>query len=169
MVGVDVMNNQSNKAFSLQLEKLLQEYQSYSKLSYAIGIPSGTLKSWILKNRSPKIDSIDLVANRLGCFSYELLSSGELSKLDIRDNDSRKIFVKNLNKIFIANFCHTQLQKYTLLSNAVSNDALISYLRNKNYRKPTLEVLDKIANELNIPTFMLIKEDLFDEEKDLRQ
>ena len=77
--------------------------------------------------------------------------------------------LKNLNKIFIANFCHTQLQKYTLLSNAVSNDALISYLRNKNYRKPTLEVLDKIANELNIPTFMLIKEDLFDEEKDLRQ
>ena len=163
------MNNQSSKAFSSQLEKLLQKYQSYSKLAYALEIPSGTLKSWILNIRSPKLDSIDLVANSLGCFSYELISFGKLSKLDIRNNDSRKIFVKNLNKIFIENYCHTQLQKYKLLSNAISNDALISYLRNNNYRKPTLDVLDRIANELNIPTFMLIKEEFTDEEKDLRQ
>lgn len=153
------MNNKSIDAIAFQLEKLLSEYTSFSKMSEAFDIPAGTLKSWISKHRSPKLDSLDYLANKIGCYSYELLTYEILSKKQIYNNDSRSSFVRNLNKIFIENYCHTQLQKYKLLSNVISHDTLISYLRNENYRKPTLEVLDKIANELNIKTFMLIKED----------
>ena len=67
------MNNNSKKAFSYQLEKQLKKYQSYAAMANAIGVPSSTLKSWILNKRSPKLDSLDFVANRIGCFSYELL------------------------------------------------------------------------------------------------
>ena len=128
-------------------------------MANAIGVPSSTLKSWILNKRSPKLDSLDFVANRIGCFSYELLRYDEILNRDVNDNNSREIFVRNINKIFIDNYCNKQLQKYKLLSNVISNDALISYLRSENYRKPTLEVLDRIADELNMQTFMLIMED----------
>lgn len=153
------MNNNSKKAFSYQLEKQLKKYRSYAEMANAIGVPSSTLKSWILNNRSPKLDSLDFVANRIGCFSYELLRYDEILNRDVNDNNSREIFVRNINKIFIDNYCNKQLQKYKLLSNVISYDALISYLRSENYRKPTLEVLDRIADELNMQTFMLIMGD----------
>ena len=163
------MNNNSRIAFSYQLEKQLKKYQSYAEMSKAIGVPSSTLKSWILNKRSSKLDSLDYVANRIGCFSYELLRYDEIALRDVSDNSSREIFVRNLNKVFIDNYCYKQLQKYKLLSNVLSNEALISYLRSDNYRKPNLEVLDRIADELNIHTFMLIMEDFSYEKKNFER
>ncbi len=153
------MDNTSIKIFSFQLEKLLNKFGNIHNFSEAFNIPQSTLKAWLSMRRYPKLDSLDKLANEIGCYSYQLISVCDLNDIGVHNNNARKAFVKNLNKIFIDKYCYTQLQKYTLLSNVLSNDALISYLRKDDYRKPTLEVLDKIANELNIKTYTLIKED----------
>lgn len=153
------MHNDSLGAFSFQMEQLLQKHLTFSKLSDFLDIHQSTLKSWVAKRRSPKLDNIDQIADKLGCYSYELLSFEKIIGREIKNNHSRDAFVRNLKKIFIDRYCYTQSQKYLLIENAVTYEALVSYLRNNNYRKPTLKVLDRIADELNIETYILLKEE----------
>lgn len=45
---------------------MLTIYKTYDKLALYLGISTDTLKSWILKTRSPKLSNLDAIANRLG-------------------------------------------------------------------------------------------------------
>lgn len=59
------MQNDSLSIFVLHLEEMLTIYKTYDKLALYLGISTDTLKSWILKTRSPKLSNLDAIANRL--------------------------------------------------------------------------------------------------------
>lgn len=152
------MENKSFNNFISHLENYLTEYDTYENLALFLGVSDSTLKSWLLGTRSPKLSSIDIIANRIGCYSSDLINNMPISDVGFHQNCSRDNFVKNINIIFIENQCFSMPQKLNLLNNSVTDYALISYLRKSNYRTPTLSKLDLIANQLNINSFELIKE-----------
>ncbi len=152
------MQNDSLDIFVSNLEEMLSLYESYDKLAIYLGIPTDTLKSWILKTRCPKLSNLDLIANKLGCYSADLIRPKNIINSGKYDNFSRMNFVKNINIIFIEKGCYNTAQKLNLLNNVITDHMLISYMRKNDYRTPTLTTLDNIADQLNIKTFELIKE-----------
>lgn len=158
------MQNDSLSVFVLHLEKMLTIYKTYDKLALYLGISTDTLKSWMLKTRSPKLSNLDAIANRLGCYSCDLINSQPIKNNGKYDNDARNCFVKNIKIIFTENACYNLIQQLNLLNNIITDYMLISYLRNSNYRTPSLRNLDNIANQLNMKTFELIKEDKYEED-----
>ena len=153
------MLNHSYLNFRENLELLLKG-KSYSEVAMYLGVPSSTLKSWINGSRCPSLRNIDKIANRIGCYSSDLLNSkGHVMDRNVHSNDSHLSFVKNLNIIFLKNQCFSTPQKLTLLNNAVTDFALQSYLRKHNYKLPTLSKLDVIADALGISTYSLLLEE----------
>lgn len=154
------MLNHSYLNFRENLELLLKG-KSYSEVAMYLGVPSSTLKSWINGSRCPSLRNIDKIANRIGCYSSDLLNSkGHVMDRNVHSNDSHLSFVKNLNIIFLKNQCFSTPQKLTLLNNAVTDFALQSYLRKQNYKLPTLSKLDVIADALDISTYSLLLEEI---------
>lgn len=156
------MQNDSLGVFVLNLEKMLITYETYDKLALHLGVSTDTLKSWMLKTRSPKLSNLDTIANKIGCYSYDLINSQPIENKGIYNNNSRICFVKNLRIIFTENACYNLVQQLNLLNNVITDYILISYLRNSNYRTPTLKKLDLIADQLNLKTFELIKEEKYE-------
>lgn len=153
------MQNNSYDNFRKNLETLLNG-KSYSELALYLNVPSSTLKSWINGSRRPTLRNIDKIANRIGCYSSDLLNSkGHVMDRNVHSNDSHLSFVKNLNIIFLKNQCFSTPQKLILLNNAVTDFALQSYLRKQNYKLPTLSKLDVIADALGISTYSLLLEE----------
>jgi len=157
------VQNDSLSIFVLHLEEMLTIYKTYDKLALYLGISTDTLKSWILKTRSPKLSNLDAIANRLGCYSCDLIDPHPIKNYGKYDNDARNCFVKNIKIIFTENACYNLIQRLNLLNNIITDHMLISYLRNLNYRTPNLKILDNIANQLSMKTFELIKEDEYEE------
>lgn len=153
------MQNDSLSVFVSNLEKMLTTYESYDKLALYIGVPTDTLKSWMLKTRTPKLSNLDIIANKLGCNSYDLINTDPIKNIGNYTNNSRECFVRNIKIIFTERGCYNLPQQLNLLNNVITDYMLISYLRKSNYRTPTLKNLDKIADQLNLTTFELIKED----------
>ncbi len=152
------MQNHSYLNFRENLEKLLNG-KTYEELALYLDVSSSTLKSWINGNRSPALKSIDKLANKIGCYSADLLNiDADIENKNIHTNDSHYSFVKNLNIIFLQNQCFSIPQKLNLLNNVVTDFALQSYLRKKNYKLPTLSKLDLIADQLDINTYNLLLE-----------
>lgn len=93
------MQNDSLSIFVLHLEEMLTIYKTYDKLALYLGISTDTLKSWILKTRSPKLSNLDAIANRLGCYSCDLIDPHPIKNYGKYDNDARNCFVKNIKII----------------------------------------------------------------------
>ena len=153
------MINHSYLNFRENLESLLKG-KSYSELAMYLGVPSSTLKSWINGSRCPTLRNIDKLANRIGCYSSDLLNSKVcIINKNVHSNDSHISFVKNLNIVFLKNQCFSTPQKLALLNHVVTDFALQSYLRKQNYKLPTLSKLDVIADALGISTYSLLSEE----------
>lgn len=152
------MYNNSLDIFVANLEKMLSDYKTYDKLALFLGISTDTLKSWMLKTRYPKLSNLDLIANRLGCYSADLINTEIITNIGKYNNCCRANFVKNISIIFLDKGCYNTAQKLNLLNNVITDYMLISYMRKNNYRTPTLNNLDTIADQLNIKTYELIKE-----------
>lgn len=153
------MKNNSYSKFRDNLESLLKNHKSYENLALYLGISNSTLKSWINGNRRPSLKTIDKMANKIGCYSADFITyKSRIEDKNIHTNSSHLLFVKNLNIIFLKNHCFSMPNKLSLLNNVVTDYALQSYLRKRNYKNPTLTKLDLIADALNIPTYILLSE-----------
>lgn len=154
--------------FRSHLEELFLNEQTYKQLALRLGVSDSCLKSWLTKQRTPSIRSIDKVANQVGCFTYQFIKPDQLILGKCKKNDSHISFCRNLGVIFIEHQCFSVPQKLALLNQQVSDFALSSYLRTVNYKLPTLEKLDDIAHALGIETYsLLFEEDYLDEERHL--
>ncbi len=152
------MQNHSYINFKENLEMLLNG-KSYAELAIYLGVPSSTLKSWINGNRHPTLKNIDKIANKIGCYSSDLLNTNaNIKNQNMHSNDSHYSFVKNLNIIFLKNQCFSIPQKLNLLNNVVTDFALQSYFRKQNYKLPTLSKLDIIADALGVSACSLLSE-----------
>ncbi len=161
------MKNESKKLFMVNLQKICKQrnYNSLSDMALELCIPVGTLKCWLTGNRIPKLKSLDKLANKLGCLSFNLICpNSDFTDMGIYDNDIHKIFSINMKIVFINNQAKTYSEKLKLLDYVISYDVLISYLRQNKYRLPTLQTLDKIANALNMHSYDLIREGILNEE-----
>lgn len=155
------MNNQSGYVFRNNLEYLLKTHSSYEKLSFYLDVPTSTLKSWINANRVPSLKMLDKISNKLGCYSSDLLTPNyAFNEPKSCVNDSHITLVRNLSIIFINNHCFSTASKLALMDNVITDYALQSYMRNTNYKSPTLEKLDLIANALDLHTYELLKENI---------
>lgn len=154
------MQNHSYINFRENLEVLLIG-KSYAELALCLYVPSSTLKSWINGNRCPTLKSIDKIANKIGCYSSDLLQvNSNIVNKNMHSNDSHYSFTKNLNIIFLKNQCFSIPQKLNLLNNVVTDFALQSYLRKQDYKLPTLSKLDIIADTLGVNASSLLSEEI---------
>lgn len=153
------MNNHSLLNFKQNLEAMLKLHKSYANLALYLGVPISTLKSWINGSRCPSLNTIDKLANKIGCYPIDFITvGGRIEHKNIHTNSSRLVFVKNLNILFLEKQCFSMSQKLALLDNVVTDFALQAYLRKQNYRCPTLTKLDLIADALNTSTYILLSE-----------
>lgn len=152
------MPNNSINIFVSHLEELLFECGTYKKLSELLNLPESSIKCWILHKRIPKLSTLDIIALKLNCTTSDLLNPAPLNRNGTNTKPSRDIFVKNLNIFFVNKGCYSIPQKLYLIDNVISDFTLISYLRTQNYRVPTLEKLDAIADALNIQSYELLME-----------
>ena len=104
---------------------------------------------------------IDKISNKLGCYSSDLLTPNyAFNEPKLCMNDSHITLVRNLSIILINNHCFSTASKLALMDNVITDYALQSYMRNTNYKSPTLEKLDLIANALDLHTYELLKENI---------
>lgn len=132
---------------------------TYKQLAEHLLIRENTLKCWENKSRSPSLNQIDRIANKLNIYSYTLIESGNKLKEEpeIVINNSREILVMNLQRIFIENGRTTWNDKVALFYGFLSEDILKSYFRTSNFKTPPLKRIDEMAEALGVPTYMLIK------------
>jgi len=153
------MRVSATEIFYKHIEELLAGERTYKQLSIRLGVSESCLKSWLIKQRSPSIRSIDKVANRIGCHTYQLIRQEPLVFSKRIQNDSHTALCRNLSLIFIEHHCFTIPQKLSLLNHQISDFALASYLRTNNYKLPTLKKLDEIACVLGVKTHLLLFEE----------
>ena len=152
------MPNNSLDIFVSHLEELLLDCGTYKNLSELLNLPESSLKCWILHKRTPKLSTLDIIASKLNCTTSDLLNPATLNRNGTNTNSSRDNFVKNLNICFVNRGCYSIPQKLYLIDNVINDFTLISYFRVQNYRTPTLEKLDAIADALNIQSYELLME-----------
>ena len=154
----DLMHQSSAQIFRANLEMLLAQNGSYDRLAQELNVPASTLKSWINGQRSPSLKALDSLADRLGCHSFRLIMpNASLQNQGVCHNDAHTALVRNLGIIFICHHCYSNAQKLSLLNHQITEFALVSYLRNNDYRLPTLSKLDQIAALLKHPPYELLK------------
>ena len=153
------MNNDSLKNFRNQLLNQLNKFKTYKALALFLNISDDTLKSWFNGHRIPTLRTIDKISDKIGCYSWEIISTNTPNSGKIVVNDSHSNFSKNIKMIFIEKQCFLMVKKLNLLNHCITDLMLTSYLRSDNYRMPTLSNLDNIANELGIESYKLIMEE----------
>jgi len=145
------------KIFFEHLEGFLYECETYKKTAERLGVSESCVKSWRTNKRTPNIRSLDKIANHIGCVTYQLIRNHyPIEYGNYRHNDSHIALRKNLETLFIKHQCFSMPQKLSLLHNQVSDLMLISYLRTKNNRLPSLENLDAMAQALGVKTYKLL-------------
>jgi len=148
---------EAHKIFCEHLERFLYDFQTYKNTAIKLGISESCLKSWLTGRRIPSIRSLDRFANHIGCSTYQLIKNRfPLESGNSVYNDSHISFRKNLETIFIERQCFSLSQKLSLLKNQITDFMLISYLRTKNYRLPTLVNLEIMAQALDLETHNLL-------------
>lgn len=55
---------------------MLLDGKAYEKSALYFDVSSSKLKSWINGNRSPALKNIHKLANKVGCYSADLLNTG---------------------------------------------------------------------------------------------
>ena len=145
------------KIFCEHLEKILYDCQTYRKTAEKIGVSESCLKSWLTNKRTPTIRSLDNIANNIGCPTYQLIRSNQpLECGNSCYNNSNIPLRKNLETLFIKHQCFSTPQKLSLLQNQISDFMLMSYLRTKDYRFPSLMNLEAMAQALRVETYKLL-------------
>ncbi len=154
------MKNQSFFVFQQKLNEWYLSSSSYHELALHLQVNESTLKGWLSGSRHPTIKRLDQIADQLGCFTHELICphSPILFHKNPRKNHSHHAFSQNLGIIFNQKGCYRTVQKLTLLEGLVTDFALQSYLREQNYRLPTLKKLDQIADVLQMEAYLLLQE-----------
>ena len=88
----------------------MKRYGSLADMATDFCIPIGTLKCWITGNRSPKLTSLDDVANKLGCFTFNLIKQdGDFTDIGVYNNDIHQAFTQQLKIAFINRQAKTYL------------------------------------------------------------
>ena len=143
---------------------------TYADIAKFLGVNESSLKRWQNKSRCPSLKRIDQLGDRIGCYSYALVQrEGDVfSRIECMHNDSRRILVNNLNRIFIEEGRKTWNDKVALFYGFVSEDVLKSYFRKKGYKTPTLGRLDEMAEAIGKPVYDLLKEVNDNEKADSR-
>lgn len=132
----------------------------YKKLAAELNVSLGTLKCWMSGKRIPSLSTLKELSDKLGCHTYNLIEpAGNIERADIINNDIHKVLSERLQIIFLERGAISVLNKLNVLNFSISQDSLTSYLRSTNFRLPTLRTLDRIADELGIKSFELLKED----------
>jgi len=145
------------KVFREHLERFLYSFQSYKKVAEKLGVSESSIKSWLSGRRTPSIRTLDRIANRIGCSTYQLIKSCYPIECGKSIHNVAHIpFRKKLDTIFIERQCFSLTQKLNLLQNRVSDLMLTSYLRTRNNRLPTLRNLEVMAQALGIETYELL-------------
>ena len=139
----------------------------YDEIADFLKISKSSLKQWESKLRTPTLRKLDYICNILAIPTYILLQKNADFDIDYNftNNNSREVFIKNLEDFFVIKGCFSWRNKTALFFNFVSEDMLKSYFRKINYRIPPLKRLDEMAEALGIPTYQLIKEDCFNEKR----
>ena len=153
--------NDSVAAFNDNLSKYYTEnYSTYSEMADNLDISLGTLKCWMSGQRIPKLSTLKKLADRMGCYTYNLIKPlGNTENVGIVNNDVHKVFSERLRIVFLERKIITNSKKFYIVNEAISPDTLMSYLRKKDYRLPTLRMLDRISDALNVKSYELLKED----------
>jgi len=150
-------NNEADKIFCEHLERFLYDFQTHKKTAEKLGVSESSLKSWLAGKRTPSIRSLDRIANRIGCSTYQFIKNYyPLEYGKPIHNDAHIPLRKNLETIFIERQCFSLSQKLALLQNQISDLKLISYLRVRNNRLPTLANLEVMAQALGLETYKLL-------------
>ena len=166
-----VMDNKidsgSLKILIYNLDKLRQRHSraaSYASLASEISVNLSTLKCWMSQQRAPTLKTIDKIANRLGCYAYQLLKpDGQTGNNGIFTNDSATAFTQNLQAIFneqkkfsLAEKCALVNSDYKPDDNCITETMLTSYFRKNSRRIPSLKTLDYISRALKVEPYELL-------------
>ncbi len=165
---IDNLNNSSSLNILVsKLNKLMlcsPDVLNYETLASEISVNLSTLKGWMCRKRSPSLKTIDKIANRLGCHTFQLLKSdGQLENNGVSANDSVTAFVQNLQVIFNKKRKFNLIEKCDLVNSDykpgdiyITETMLTSYLRKNSRRIPPLKTLDYISRSLNIESYELL-------------
>lgn len=155
------MDSYNNFVTNLNQISLATGCTSNYSLSKLIGVNYNTLRGWMANSRSPKLSTLDLVADRLGVNTSDLLNPAYCYKStkDKKHNKSAVNFRRNLQKAFIASDRTSWQSREALLFGLISVDSLKSFFRKENYRSPSLTQLDSIASALGVKSYELISEE----------
>lgn len=139
--------------------------ETYKEIADYLHVTEDALKRWQNKSRTPSLKKIDEISDRVKCYSYALLQKdGNLFvEIECIKNDSRKALLSNLREYFMQRGRFSWNEKAALFYGFVSEDALKSYFREKNFKTPPLSKLDEMAEALGKPAYELIKEGESDE------
>ena len=147
----------ADKIFREHLERFLYDFQNHKAVAEKLCVSESSLKSWLAGRRTPSIRSLDRVANNIGCSTYQLLKGCFPLKYGKSAHNNAHIPLrKNLEAIFIEHQRFSLPQKLSLLQNQISDLMLISYLRPRNNRLPTLMNLEAMAQALGIEAYKLL-------------
>lgn len=155
--------NDSASIFRDNLSRYYTEHylnNPYGKMAADLDVALGTLKCWMSGKRVPTLLTIKELADKFGCPTYRLIEpSGTIECADMVNGDIHDVLTERLQIVFLERGAVSVLNKLNVLNFKISQDSLTSYLRRTNFRLPTLRTLDRIADELKINSFELLKED----------
>lgn len=146
----------------------LRKVMSYLKidsareLSLLVKVKEETIESWFLNNRTPKITTLDKIANKLNVPTYILfqndLKIDETIIYDSINNNSSDNLEKNLKNEYLKRSKASWNEISSIYSGFRSIDTLKSYHRKTNKITPPLKTLEKLSSYLGIPASELLKE-----------
>ena len=135
----------------------LQEAASFLNVNY------NTFRGWISLNRTISLRKLDDLCDIKEIPTYylfvnEAISHGYDDVKRYLPNNSRKVFIDNLDYIFEKRGKHTWDQRESLFYGMVSKDTLMAYRRtSKNSRYPKISTIESISSYLGIPASELFK------------
>lgn len=147
------------------LRKIMMHFniESNKQLSEFADVKEKTIESWFSNKRSPKISTLDKIANKLKIPTYILFKEDlEINDINIYDsieNNSSDSLEKNLRNVYIRRGKTSWNEISSIYSGLLSIDTLKSYHRKKNRITPPLNTLERLSSYLGIPAGELIKED----------
>ena len=152
-----------NQYFSDNINNYLvfSNLKSISDLSIILKIKKPTLESWFYKTRTPKLSSIDRVANAFNVDSCDLIGKQiDFSKVVNNQqifNQSQKEFPINLRKYLNKYDISTAKEFESFFEHSFSKHLYYSYFKKNNKKMPTLNTIITMASYFYIRPNQLIE------------
>lgn len=147
------------------LKKIMIRFniESNKQLSELAEVKESTIESWFSNKRSPKISTLDKIANKFKIPTYILFKEDlDINGINVNnslENNSSDSLEKNLRNEYIRLGKTSWNEISSIYSGFLSIDTLKSYHRKKNRITPPLITLERLSSYLGIPASELIKED----------